>query len=93
MNTRFFIATFDNGQVMLLELLESEMELVATKIREKMEGAAKWAETRFASTVIDAPDRPDPIYYTRFGVILDCSHVIAFGPYVELPSTSGKEEK
>lgn len=87
---QLYIFTFDNGQVMLIELTPDEVTLSTDVITDKIRKAHEWAESRFGDSGISyQADRPDSMKVFKSGAVIDCSRLMAFGPYVELPKEEG----
>jgi hypothetical protein len=82
---KLYIFTFDNGQLMLVNLEDGEAALATTLITDKITLAHEWAEKRFDDPGSSPIDKAAILHETRSGAVIDCSRLMAFGPYIELP--------
>jgi len=78
-----YIFTFNNGQIMLIEISEYEIPNLASTLIRRMKESQAWLDSRYNQP--DSEERPDSFFISDGGAVIDCSHLMAFGPYVEPP--------
>ena len=74
-----YIFTFDNGQIMLVEVMFSERAGLGRKVMDRAEAYRKYMHNYDR----EGYEPPDPFLVLEKGAVIDCSRVIGFGPYID----------